>query len=310
MTSIKEIDPVDFAGGVAHVAAAQLFSFLSTTQNMEGLTAVNWFCGGSNETDDLQRSVTQFADYAVRADAGGEQLWRWGNIQGHVTQDIPDSGSFDELALPYRFAFSLFAEISKIAHRQIDQLQLEIRRAEAAKEAAANVPALKLEDSIFEEQDGLGDMEPHQAQFLKDQAALDQAATDRAAAAAAEAEQQALSAGSAGDEADDDRPEAIVLGQQQEEGHEEETADQGQEEGGEDRPDASAQGDVSDLADGDAGSVDEPAGDAPGEAAEDAAPAQDAADAAGGDGDGDVSGSVSDEAEPEKATTGKSAKRN
>lgn len=310
MTNIKDIDPVDFAGGVAHVAAAQLFSYLSKTENAEGLRAVNWFGGPSDETEDLQTSLTAFADYCVRANAGGEQLWRWGNIQGHVTDNIPESGDFAEVALPHRFAFDMFAEIARLAYRQLDGQQLEMVRIETEAMVRETVPGLKLEDSIFEPHGSLGEVEPYQAQFLKDQQAADQAALDRQAEEAAEAERQALSVGETETDQDEDKPDAISLGQQQATGDEEEATDQRQEEGDENGPDASAQGDVSDMADDDADGLEEPAGDTSGAAEEVADQVPDADRETPGEVDAAETDGVDDQGEPEKASSGKSAKRN
>jgi hypothetical protein len=261
MTSIIEIDPVDFAGGVAHVAAAQLFEFLSMVERdaSDGAkAAVSWFGGGfSAANEDLQANVIDLARYVGRSGAGGEQLWRWGNINGIVQSGIPESGQFAELALAHRFAFDLFAEIAKIAHRQIDQVQIEIRKLEAAAIAAENVQALKLEDSIFEPDGSLGDMEPYQEQYLKDQQAADQARLE-AEAAALVAQPEALSIGSVG-ESEEDKPESISVGKLDGGADEEGNADQGQEAGSEAAPDPSAQGDVSGLSD-DGTAASDPAG--------------------------------------------------
>ncbi|MFK0330895.1 hypothetical protein ACIQUB_07205 [Rhizobium sp. NPDC090275] len=248
MTNIKDIDPADFAGGVAHVAAGQLFEFLSMTENAEGVKAVNWFGGSSSAAEDLQTTVSAFALYVTDTDCVGETLWRWAEITGMGVAST-DSQTFDDLAMPHRLAFSMFATVAKIANGQIRALQEQIRAAELAELANETAPALAVEDSIFEPIGTLGDQEPHQAQFLADQVELDTARleAERIAAEKAEAGEEQ----SVGEELQEEpeTPAALSVGIEQGATSEEGSTDKGPEAGDEAPADPAAQGDVSDLSD-------------------------------------------------------------
>ena len=161
MTSITEIDPLDFAGGVGHVAAAQLFAFVSRAGGEIGDEDITWYGANTDEQSEIETDVIKLASYIARTNAGGEQLWRWGNIHGLVLENIPESGNFAELPIAHRLAFNMFATVSRVALEQINAVQLELVKADAA-ETPAPAPGLKLEDSIFEPEGSLFEREPHQ----------------------------------------------------------------------------------------------------------------------------------------------------
>eukprot|EP01031_Cornospumella_fuschlensis_P004140 gene4140-5181_t len=105
---ITEINPIEYGGAIAHVAAAQLFQILTASENMEGPSAVNWF-GGEEGQDDAAATVLLLAEYVTKRGAGGERLWIWGSINGLIVEGVPESRQFGDAPLYRRLAFDMFA---------------------------------------------------------------------------------------------------------------------------------------------------------------------------------------------------------
>jgi hypothetical protein len=303
--NILELKAADFGGAVAHVAASQLFQFLTEDGDDED-DDLNWY--GSSDTSRTEQDVLAMARYINGRKIPAEQLWRWGAIEG-----ILDAGLFvsaTDLPLPRRMAFEIFNEVCAAAHHRLELAQLEQRKAEIAAKPVEQ-PGLKLEDSIFEPHGSLADQEEYQAQWLKDQAKLDEQLLEQQATQTSEQDPPAFSAGEpiAEDQDEPETPASISVGIQQGRSREKETADQGQGESGEAPADPGAQGDVSDLADdGGDGRSGVPAADEAAEAQQlGQAVAEQATSQGGGsaDGAGTASGSVAEaDAAPRDAEEG------
>ncbi len=254
MTDIISIDPVDFAGAIGHLAANGLYAILEGRD----LENENWFGGDVAQSE---HDVYILAEYVSRTEASGERLWRFAAIEA-----LTDDGNYDDVALSRRLAFNLFASTSLQALRELKPVQ--DAQAKSLADAEYMEPAaLKIEDSIFEPHGSLGDQEAYQAQWLKDQQAADRRALDEAKAieeAEAAAETMSLGAPIETETEDQNRPAALSVGQQEGATDEKETADEGQEAGGDAQPDPDAQGSISELlGDGDsAEGSDEPGGEA------------------------------------------------
>ncbi|ASY69373.1 hypothetical protein [Sinorhizobium fredii] len=231
--NIMQINAIEYGGAIAHVAAAQLYSFLAATAE-EGAVGrwlpsgdgSDWF-GGGEDNDDPAQDVLLLAEYAATHGASGERLWIWGCITGLIMKDVPTGQRFADAPLARRFAFDMFASICVQAYQQLTGIQ-QAEISLAALEQREN-PPIALEDSIFEPTTSLGELEKHSEQFLKDLAVADQARVD-------------------GDELEEETPAEIETGAKaaapiapatmsigaaapQGEADEEKTADQGQEAG-------------------------------------------------------------------------------
>lgn len=255
MTDIISIDPVDFAGAIGHLAANGLYAILEGRD----LENENWFGGDVAQSE---HDVYILAEYVSRTEASGERLWRFAAIEA-LTED----GNYGDIPLSRRLAFNLFASTSLQALRELKAVQDALAQILAVAEYK-EPPALKIEDSIFEPHGSLGDQEAYQAQWLKDQQAADRRALDDAKAAEeaeAAAETMSLGAPIETETEDQNRPTALSVGQQEGATDEKETANEGQEAGGDAQPDPDAQGSISELL-GDSGSAegsDEPVGEDP-----------------------------------------------
>ncbi|NTA58580.1 hypothetical protein G6L32_08035 [Agrobacterium tumefaciens] len=252
MTDIISIDPVDFAGAIGHLAANGLYAILEGRE----LENENWFGGDIAQSE---HDVYILAEYVSRTEASGERLWRFAAIEA-----LTDDGHYDDVALSRRLAFNLFASTSLQALRELKVVQAALAQILAVAEYK-EPPALKIEDSIFEQHGSLGDQEAYQAQWLKDQQAADRRALDDVKAAeeaAAPADAISLGAPIQTETEDQNRPATLSVGQQEGTTDEKEAADQGQEAGGDAQPDPDAQGSISELlGDGDsAEGSDEPVG--------------------------------------------------
>ncbi len=240
MTDIISIDPVDFAGAIGHLAANGLYAILEGRD----LENENWFGGDVAQSE---HDVYILAEYVSRTEAGGERLWRFAAIEA-----LTDDGNYGDIPLSRRLAFNLFASTSLQALRELKSVQDALAQILAVAEYK-EPPALKIEDSIFEPHGSLGDQEAYQAQWLKDQQAADRRALDetRANETFANGETAPITAGTPIDTGTEDqtRPAALSVGQQEGATNEKETADEGQEAGGEPAADAGAQGSVADMVD-------------------------------------------------------------
>lgn len=252
MTDIISIDPVDFAGAIGHLAANGLYAILEGRD----LENENWFGGDVAQSE---HDVYILAEYVSRTEASGERLWRFAAIEA-----LTDDGNYDDVALSRRLAFNLFASTSLQALRELKAVQDALAQILAVAEYK-EPPALKIEDSIFEPHGSLGDQEAYQAQWLKDQQAADKRALEETTAAEEAADAMSLGTPIETETEDQNRPTALSVGQQEGATDEKETADEGQEAGGDAQPDPDAQGSISELlGDGDsAEGSDKPGGEAP-----------------------------------------------
>jgi hypothetical protein len=163
---IMEINPIEFGGAVAHIAAGQVFQILSSTENMAGPQSIDWYGSGDQDNNDVATDIMLFADYVAQTAAGGERLWRWGVINGLIMTDVPDGHDYSAVPASRRWAFDMFATISLQGFTQMLTLQNE-EKGRLALEAMANTnQPLALEDSIFEPEGSLGELEKHAPEFF------------------------------------------------------------------------------------------------------------------------------------------------
>jgi hypothetical protein len=102
----------------------------------------------------LQDMIDDMAGYVGRHDCrSGEELWRH-SCQGY---EVGDADGFHVKAKPVKAAFELFVETARHVHRQI--LHLQIAEASATGRPSRYAAELKREDSIFQDSDGLGDLD-------------------------------------------------------------------------------------------------------------------------------------------------------
>lgn len=149
---LLEIDPVDFAGAVAHVAAAKLYQILTESEDE------NWIGCEMQAKDDtnLPQAVDFLARYVAERNPALGQLARYAEMS-----DVMASGA---IINPARLmAFDTFTRIARAEFNRLSDLQ-----AEMAYVAPPPAQPIALEDSIFEPHGSLGDQEPHQKQFLAD----------------------------------------------------------------------------------------------------------------------------------------------
>ncbi|MEY9718801.1 hypothetical protein [Sinorhizobium fredii] len=235
--NIMQINAIEYGGAIAHVAAAQLFSFLAASDEegtgrkwLPGGDGSDWF-GGGEENEDPAQDILLLAEYAATHGASGERLWIWGCITGLIVTDVPLGQRFADAPLARRFAFDMFASICVQAYQQLTGIQ-QVELARAAIEQQDN-PPIALEDSIFEPTGSMGELEKHSEQFLKDLAAADQARADQAELEQLVDQEQSEDDAGAGDPAPS-IPATMSIGAAAPATggpHEEETADQGQEAG-------------------------------------------------------------------------------
>lgn len=294
MNKMMQLDPSEFGGAAAHVAAAQVFEFLTNSESELGEPGRTWYGSDDDSGEAIQDDILGLARYVNGRNIPGEQIWRKGVIDEIVTTGIPETGLFADLPLSRRMAFNMFATICAAAHQQLDLVQIETRKAEADAIAAEAHQGLRLKDSIFEPHGSLSEQDPHQKQFLEDRKAADaQLLEEQAAEPERPPEAPQTSAGAPIDDAqaDPEKPASISAGIQEGTADEKEVADQGQASGGEAPADPDAQGDVSALSDHEPAAGDGQGGadSQPGQQASEAdkAPEVDAALAEPGAGEGD-----------------------
>lgn len=243
--NILELNAADLGGAIAHVAASQLYAAM-TEDDEDALGPRTWFGSDPDDGVGIEKDVLDMARYVNGRDIPAEQLWRWAGINGIVVNEGDD---YQALPVARRLAFEIFTDTCMRSHHRLELAQLDAAKLIPLSEETP-VAGLKLEDSIFEPHGSLGDQEPHQAQFLADQAALDQSRLEEAANPTEENEGPGQSAGAPIDE--EQRPAAISAGIMERTDNEEEAADQGQVSGGTPAADPGAQGSISELA-GDGG---------------------------------------------------------
>lgn len=197
--NILEIDAGNFAGRVAHVAAAELAGLLN---HGDIRPEVGWFAGelGAEAGEALGERIDTMAEYALKRLCSGETLYRahggttpWGNLEPWV-RDCYDL-----------FAVTVAGIGSKLLVRQ------QNAERQRAVETFSKAIATPLEDTIFEKEEGLGAQRPEAKEAQKLIAQADQAKKREARAKrkAQEAqERQAKAAGKAADKPDPSTPPA------------------------------------------------------------------------------------------------------
>lgn len=250
MINLQHVDPVDFAGGVGHMVAGNIYLLVGEAAGLANLQASAWY--GGAEDADIVADITALARYVVQWGAEGGRLFAWANIEGVMTRPRDPHEDIAREA-----AYNLFASVTSIAHEQLAALG---RASAEASVVLAPPPPVPIADTIFEPVGSIGDMEPHQAEFMRLQAE----AASRPVVETVADEPDGVSAGTHED-SDEPRPEAISAGMK-EDGHAQTDDAAGQGEGIAAAADPQAQGSVSGLSDaGDAGAP-SPAGDEPVEA--------------------------------------------
>lgn len=158
---ILEIDAVNFAGRVAHVAAAELYGLLL---HGEVKPEPCWFMVDDIEAEEIDQKIDAMAAYVAKRRCAGEQLFR-----AH-TRSCPW-----EEENPWRHAaFDLFSSTVTIVAAQLLKRQAQAER--ALDLATRPTPApVKLEDTIFEPEEGLGKLRPEAVDAQAQIATYDQA---------------------------------------------------------------------------------------------------------------------------------------
>lgn len=190
--NILEIDAVNFAGRVGHVAAAELAGLLN---HGEVRPEVGWFAGelGAEAGAALGERIDGMAGYVLQRQCSGETLYR------------AHGGAMEwQACSPWMWhCYDLFVvTVLAVGSRLLaEQRWMEAAHRQAAQ---ANAP-LKLEDSIFEREESLGTLRPEAVAAAAQMAAHEAASkaeartrrrlqearrrAERAAASVAEAEQ-------------------------------------------------------------------------------------------------------------------------
>lgn len=153
---IIEIHAPSFAARVAQVAAAELCGLLSFG---EPVPVIHWYdpAGGTRSPEQAAADIERLADYVCTRDVLlGEQLYRWA-IGAGIIAAPPDGWA--ALPLPTSSAFVQFVATCRGVYRHLDTLQ-QSAFGRLERETAPPPPALRREDSIFEEVESLGTLRP------------------------------------------------------------------------------------------------------------------------------------------------------
>ena len=188
--AVLDLDATSFATAVAQVAAARWAALIAHRGAVE--LAPQWFQPAGDipveELAMLEQKVQALGDYVCRRTVTNpEQLALHAAISG-----ISDPGPWEQMGFAERQGWAMFAGVCLTAFAAVTGEQ-QAAQARLEAETAAPPPGLKREDSIFEDEEGLG--------------ALDKDRLGGLAGAARPAPQQqaaedsgALSAGKAGGE--------------------------------------------------------------------------------------------------------------
>jgi hypothetical protein len=178
MMDILEIDAVSFAARTAQVAAAELYGLLA-----HGVTTgiVNWYDGSGTELGDekIEDDVAAMAAYTAKRKCAGETLFIWNFQNGRAAGDTGRQ-IFAEQSFARRLAYDLFAStMVNVAWKILDAQQArEAVLRQAQDEAARAAQKVKLEDTIFEPEEGLGTLRPEAQEAASQVAAYDHAQAD------------------------------------------------------------------------------------------------------------------------------------
>jgi len=152
---------VSFATRAGQVAAAEIFMLL---EGVDQLHAIAWHRSGilfmpvshlQDQLDKIEAELSALGAYICdKRTKDGERLRNHaGNL--HMSSD----DNWEGVGLATQMAYRLFAETCLSVYEALDLVQAAERAARKI-EAAPENPPLKREDSIFEEQESLGDLIP------------------------------------------------------------------------------------------------------------------------------------------------------
>jgi hypothetical protein len=265
---IEDINAIELAGAVGHLAAGQFFGLLQD--------GACWISPEISADDGqaIEKAVLVLAEYVCTRELVPGQLMSFAAID-----KIRDEDAELDVHRARAWAYDLFTVTARHAHMLTVDEQKNIEQDKAFEARLEAAQPLKLEDTIFEPHGSLGDMEDYQKQFLEDSEREQQRLLEEQQKAALFEVGDGLATSVGGAPETEPTMPAMKLGQtinttgELEGGNEKETADPGQEAGAP-TPAASEASDTV-RADRDDGSPEAdpeglPAGDvpAPGEAGE------------------------------------------
>lgn len=152
---ITEIDAVSYAASIGHAAASRFYALLS---GVEVAFLNTWFdpTSGEIELDVVNDTIGQMAAYVCgRNVTNPEQLYRHAEITGlTTTQGI----HFLKQDLVVRESYRLFVETCRTVHDTLAGEQKRTEEAEVRAKAKTVSRPLPREDSIFEKEGRLDDL--------------------------------------------------------------------------------------------------------------------------------------------------------
>lgn len=159
---IAEIHVGSFATNVAQVAAAQIAGLLHGLE-WDASDHDNWF----DPASDLGAAATvveQLGEYVIaRQTPQGETLYRFALGRSLIA----DQGPYASLAYARRQPWETFVATCRAVHADLMAAQLATIEARRQARSEAPVSTIKREDSIFEEEDKLGDLIPEAVEALR-----------------------------------------------------------------------------------------------------------------------------------------------
>lgn len=157
--NILDIDCVSYATRVGFTAANELHELLLADPERLPFDQAALFLPIEVKDGDLEGTVLNMGAYVCKKGCdSGERMFRWlvGNSGAALRwEDAPQ---------PTVLALETFVSVCAKTHTKLRCLQIE---AENRKLRPAPTPAPKIEDTIFEEQGSLGELEPHAVEAMK-----------------------------------------------------------------------------------------------------------------------------------------------
>ncbi|TPW33231.1 hypothetical protein FJU08_01310 [Martelella alba] len=156
---IATLDVIEAAAAVAHSAVSQLYGMFNQTDGLD-------WTGSGLEGDALNAAIYDMGQYCTIRQAHGEQLWlKW--LHGKkLTEDVPESGKFQDVETTRKWAYQLFAHLMLTTVAKFSAEKARVIETSARKrQKAAPTPAL--EDTIFEPVGNLDELEQSHVAFLK-----------------------------------------------------------------------------------------------------------------------------------------------
>lgn len=191
--NLLEIDAVSYATHVGQQATSEIARLLWSAADAPSLPILNWYAVGPADKADwldelaltegeegevrtllLEQALEELgAEICRQGISQGEWLWREAR-ERDIGNAEPD---WSDMPPEQRLAWETFVNITRQAFGQIRTQQLALE--DVMRPAPGSVPvSLKREDSIFEEEDGLGDMRPEAVAALRNSASYTQAAQE------------------------------------------------------------------------------------------------------------------------------------